>query len=59
MARAVAALHDAARGCARAQGALVAVNGAAAVGVALHSRAVALDNALEAVALADAGRIWC
>ena len=30
---------------------------AAAVGVALHGRAVALDNALEAVALAGAGHV--
>ena len=33
------------------------MNGAAAVGVALDGRAVALDNALEAVALADAGHV--
>ena len=55
--RAIAPLHNAAGSRARAQGTLMAVDGAAAVGVALHRGAVALDNALVAVALAHTGHI--
>ena len=54
---AVAALVDVAGGGAGAQGTLMTVDRAAAVGHALDGGAVALNNALEAVALADAGDV--